>query len=176
MTKEELKALRLANLKKGQAAARERKKQKLASPDAVETPKAESAPGAPPPPLAPLGTPPPQLRPELSGTPPPMADSGGLSDQKLKEGLASVFQSGTAGLANAVNLVIKGTLYRVEFSPPSDGESALWSEFALPVLKQYMPDLQNSPVKTLVVFTAIILSGKITIVKKQMEVQDAGQP
>lgn len=93
-----------------------------------------------------------------------------LNDDKLKEGLAKVFISGTDGLAKGVNLVLDyfpDSDFEIEFERVSEGEGALWAEFAFPVLKEYLPNMQNRPVQALTFFTIAILSGKIKRKKKE---------
>lgn len=80
--------------------------------------------------------------------------------------LGKTFCSTTDGIARAINGMLKNSSVRIEFEPVSPEEGELWGTFALPVLKEYFPKLQEDPKITLVVMTVMILGGKVKISKK----------
>lgn len=93
---------------------------------------------------------------------------GALFDEtKIKGGMGKVFCSMTAGLAAILNGALKNTQYTVEFEPVDPAEGDLWAEFAFPVLKMHLPNLEQNPHTVLAVMTVAILSGKIRFTKKE---------
>lgn len=164
LSKEEIRKLRLENLKKGLETRRARRDaKKVAGTNGHVSP----VPAKEPPPLPPIA--PPEPVPSVVAPPPPIVPvAAPSSDEKLKDGLAKVFCSATKGLANGLNLALKTTDYEILIDDVSEGESVLWAEFALPVLKTWMPNLQAEPMKACAVFTILILSGKIKVKKKEV--------
>lgn len=148
--------------------------------DALEFGKPISAAGAlseAPAPLEPPAPPvavPPPLAP-LEPEPKRAAVKDGIDPLKIKEGLGKTFCSATQGLANITNYFLRSTPYRVEFTPVAPEEGETWAEFAYPVIKSKLPDLENNPVTVLVIMTGLILSGKIRVHNKQQEAPNAGR-
>lgn len=115
-----------------------------------------------------------------SGLPPPLPPLEPLrkpnpavfDETKIKGGLGKAFCTATQGIANVTNYVLRNTPYRIEFSPVETEEGELWAEFAYPVIKSRLPDLEKNPVTVLVIMTGMILSGKIRIKKKEIPTND----
>lgn len=128
--------------------------------------------GSIPPPLPPLSGPP-------SGTvgsqPTPAAPTLNMNDEALKVALGKIFCNTTNGLAYWANKVTEPKGIRIEFEKVEPEMGSLWGEFALPVLKLWMPKLQDDPKWALGVVTVMILGGKIKVIKVHLQgVPNAG--
>ena len=128
-----------------------------------------------PPPLAPLSSPSGSGGgPAGDGAAPQPAPGVVFDESKIKGGLGTAFCSVTQGLAALINHLLRSSRYEVEFTPVEPEMGALWAEFAFPVLKLHLPDLEKNPHLVLVLMTGMILSGKIRI--KTREVKVYGEP
>lgn len=134
----------------------------------VAEPKLEPiAPAGPPtlpPPMPPLGSRNPEMAP---GETRPPGRAAVLDDAKLKDGLAKTFLSVTQGVPRLANYALQNSAYQIEFRPVTPEEGDLWATFALPVLKMYLPNVEQHPVTVLATVTVGILIGKIEIKKKE---------
>lgn len=90
-----------------------------------------------------------------------------FDETKIKGGMGKVFISATAGIAAILNGALKNTQYTVEFEAVQPEEGDLWAEFAFPVLKMHLPNMEQNPHTVLAVMTVAILSGKIRVTKKE---------
>lgn len=98
-----------------------------------------------------------------------------FEEGKIKGGLGKAFCSITQGLAAVSNHFLKNSKYEIEFTPVEPEMGDLWAEFAYPVLKLHLPDLEKNPHLVLVMMTGLILSGKIRIKTKEVKPNARGE-
>lgn len=96
-----------------------------------------------------------------------------FDEAKIKAGIGKVFCTTVAGVASMLNHALRNSAYQVHFEPVEPEMGELWAEFAFPVLKMHMPDLEKNPHMTLVTMTIFILSGKIRVTRKEVKPNDA---
>lgn len=171
MTKDELRKLRLANLKKGRekkAALKDaqhpiiKEEKKTVESDIAKGIEQHPPLSEPPPPLPPLSGP----APITGQTPLPGVPAPGpvLDDEKLRKGMGLAFTSSLRGLENLFNTAFSsGGKFHYEIEKLDPAEEELWGTFALPVLKKYFPKFEETPEYALIFVSVAILSGKIHV-------------